>query len=76
LNENARGVISGMLMPQIGHAIRRENKRSPPLSVLIDDDVVGELEARSIGASGGILAALTISRSTARRSCGSCGDRA
>ena len=30
LNENARGVISGMLMPQSTQASRRENSRSPP----------------------------------------------
>ena len=35
LNENARGVISGMLMPQSTHASRRENSRSPPSSVLM-----------------------------------------
>ena len=35
LNENARGVISGMLTPQYVHASRRENSRSPPSSVLM-----------------------------------------
>jgi hypothetical protein len=34
LNENARGVISGMLKPQSTHASRRENSRSPPARVL------------------------------------------
>ncbi len=34
LNENARGVISGMLTPQNVQASRRENRRSPPSSVL------------------------------------------
>ena len=35
LNENARGVISGTLSPQVTHARRRENSRSPPASVLM-----------------------------------------
>ena len=47
LNENARGVISGMLMPQSTHASRRENSRSPPSKRVDDDDVVGEARARS-----------------------------
>ena len=35
LNENARGVISGMLRPQSTHASRRENSRSPPSNELM-----------------------------------------
>ena len=35
LNENARGVISGTLMPQLTHASRRENSRSPSSRLLM-----------------------------------------
>ena len=46
LNENARGVISGMLSPQSTHASRRENSRSPVSRRVDDDDVVGQAERR------------------------------
>ena len=47
LNEKARGVISGMLMPQSTQASRRENSRSPPSSVLMTTMSSARLSATS-----------------------------
>ena len=47
LNENARGVISGMLRPQSTHASRRENSRSPPSNVLMTTMSSARLSATS-----------------------------
>ena len=44
LNENARGVISGMLMPQFGHAMPPREQPIAAVERVDDDDVVGELE--------------------------------
>ena len=46
LNENARGVISGMLSPQSTHASRRENSRSPPSNELMTTMSSARLSAR------------------------------
>ena len=48
LNENARGVISGMLSPQSTHARRRENSRSPASSELMTTMSSARLRATSI----------------------------
>ena len=48
LNENARGVISGMLTPQYVHASRRENSRSPLSSVLMTTMSSARLSAISM----------------------------
>ena len=44
LKEKARGVISGMLMPQSTHASRRENSRSPISTLLMMTMSLGEPE--------------------------------
>ena len=44
LNEKARGVISGMLMPHDGHARRRENKPIAAIERVDDHDIVGEFQ--------------------------------
>ena len=64
LNEKARGVISGMLMPHDGHASRRENSRSPPSSVLMTTMSSASFSASSIeSARRRSMPPLTISRS-------------
>ena len=65
LNENARGVISGMLMPHDGQAMRRENNRSPPSSVLMTTMSSASLSAtRSTPPVDARCRPLTIRRST------------
>ena len=48
LNEKARGVISGMLMPQSTQASRRENRRSPLSNELMTTMSSARLRAVSI----------------------------
>ena len=48
LNEKARGVSSGMLMPQAGHARRREKSRSPPPRVLMMTTSSASVSANSM----------------------------
>ena len=65
LNENARGVISGMLRPQSTHASRRENSRSPPSYVLMTTMSSARLSATSTDSvSRRSMPPRTISRST------------
>ena len=65
LNENARGVISGTLMPHSTHASWRENSRSPPSSVLMTTMSSARLSATSTDSvSRRSMPPRTISRST------------
>ena len=78
LNENARGVISGMLRPQSTHASRRENSRSPPSNVLMTTMSSARLSATSTDSvSRRSIAAADDQRDRRRlRSCGCAADRA
>ena len=65
LNENARGVISGMLSPQSTQASRRENNRSPLSYELMTTMSSARLSATSIDSvSRRSMPPRTISRST------------
>ena len=65
LNEKARGVISGMLTPHYVQASRRENRRSPPSSVLMTTMSSARLRAISTDSvSRRSMPGLRIRRST------------